>query len=227
MAGTGGRLGQNMGGVRVGSKVLSGSVRADEGVRGNARLTAVAGLVLAAMLLVEGVTVLDVRGMITLHMFLGLMLIPPVLLKSASTVYRFGSYYAGRQGYVERGAPHIVLRLIGPLVVLSSLVLLGTGLWLLLVGHDDTVLTLHQGSFIAWVALMTIHFLGHLREAAVASWQEFRPRRSDPVGRRRSLRLVAVAVSLALGVGLAAGMLSSASGAWQHGDSRFEHRGLR
>jgi hypothetical protein len=175
------------------------------------------------MLLVEGVTVLDVRGMITLHMFLGLMLIPPVLLKSASTVYRMGSYYRGRPAYVDRGAPHIVLRVIGPLVVLSSLALLGTGLWLLLVGHDDAVLTLHQGSFIVWVALMTIHFLGHVKEAAVASWQEFRPRRRDAAGRQRSMRLVAVAVSLALGVGLAAGLMPSASGEWQHGDAHGAH----
>jgi hypothetical protein len=161
--------------------------------------------------------------MITLHMFLGLMLIPPVLLKCGSTVYRFGSYYAGRPAYVERGAPHIVLRAVGPLVVLSSLSLLGTGLWLLLVGHDDAVLTLHQGSFIAWVGLMTIHFLGHIREAVVATWQEFRPRRADAAGRRRSWRLAALVLSLALGVGLAAGLMPSASGEWQHDDRHFEH----
>src|SRR3954470_8011472 len=113
-------------------EVVPPSTTAEAGAEGNSRLTAVAGLLLTALLLVEGVTVLDVRGLITLHLFLGLMLIPPVLLKTATTVYRFGSYYAGREPYVRRGPPHVVLRLIGPVVVVSSLALLGTGLWLLL-----------------------------------------------------------------------------------------------
>lgn len=193
------------------------------GVEGNTRLTAVAGLLLAAMLVVEGVTVLNVRGMITLHMFLGLMLIPPVLLKSASTVYRFGSYYSGRPAYVRRGAPHILLRMIGPLVVLSSLALLGTGVWLQLAGHEDTVLNLHKASFIVWVALMTIHFLGHVKEASVASWREVRPRQADPAARHRSVRLLAVAASLVVGVGLAAALMPSSSGEWQQHDRQFGH----
>jgi hypothetical protein len=37
------------------------------------------------------------------------------------------------------------------------------------------------------------------------------------------MRLVAVAVSLALGVGLAAGLMPSASGEWQRGDSHGAH----
>jgi hypothetical protein len=198
------------------------------GVAGNARLTAVLGLVLTAMLLVEGVTVLDVRGMITLHMFLGLMLIPPVLLKSASTVYRFGSYYVGRDEYVRRGPPHIVLRVLGPLLVLSSLVLLGTGVWLLLAGHQDTVLTLHQGSFIVWVALMTVHFLAHVKDAVLDSWHEVRVRR-DPAGRGRSVRLIAVALSLVLGVGLAAALVPGNGGEWRddRGHHEFDHGFVR
>jgi hypothetical protein len=196
----------------------------EAGVTGNARLTAVAGIVLAAMLLVEGFTVLDVRGMITLHLFLGLMLIPPVLLKCATTIYRAGSYYGGRPAYVQRGAPHIVLRLIGPLVVLSTLALLGTGLWLVLLDrNDDTVLTLHQGSFIAWVALMTVHFLGHLKGAAVDSWHEVRPRRDDPARRRRSWRLLTVGATLVVGVGLAAALMPSSSSPWYQDQHRFEH----
>lgn len=214
--------------VREGVDMPSGGVATapvtdEAGMQGNARLTAVAGLLLAAMLVVEGATVLNVRGMITLHMFLGLMLIPPVLLKCASTVYRFGSYYTGRPAYVRRGAPHILFRMIGPLVVLSSLALLGTGLWLMLVGHDDTVLTLHKASFIVWVALMTIHFLGHVKDAWVASWREVRPPRADAAARHRSVRLLAVAASIVVGVGLAAALMPSSSGEWQHHDRPFGH----
>ncbi len=86
----------------------------DAGVEGNARLTSVVGMSLLAMLAVEGYTVLDVRGMITLHIFLGIMLVGPILLKTATTMYRFVRYYQGKPAYVRKGPPHIVLRVLGP-----------------------------------------------------------------------------------------------------------------
>lgn len=196
------------------------------GVEGNARLTALTGLVLTALLLVEGFTILDVRGLLTLHMFVGLMLIPPVLLKTGTTMYRFGSYYAGRDAYVHRGPPHVVLRMIGPLVVLSTLAVLGTGVWLLVLGHnDDTVLTLHQAAFIGWVALMTLHFLGHAWEALVVGWRDVSRRGADPVRRRSGLRLVVVAASLLIGVGVAAAAMPSSLSGWHRFDDHGFSRG--
>lgn len=201
------------------------STRPQDGVTGNTRLTAVTGLVLTALLLVEGFTVLDVRGLLTLHMFLGLLLIPPVLLKTASTVYRMGSYYRGRAAYVQRGAPHIVLRAIGPLVVLSTLAVLGTGVWLIALGsRSSTVLTLHQGSFIVWLAVTSVHFLGHLREALVDGWREVRPASGDRAARRRGIRLLAVVVSLVVGVGVATAFLPASNSPWYRHDRYFEFR---
>jgi hypothetical protein len=181
----------------------------DQGVEGNSRLTASNGLLLLVMLAVEGVTVLDVRGMLTLHIFLGIMLIPPVLLKTASTCYRFVRYYRGSEPYVRKGPPHVVLRVLGPLVILTSLALLGTGVGLLAVTPDEnsTLLTLHQASFIAWVIVMTIHVLGHIIEAARTSWDEVRAR---PVARGRALRAGAVVVMLLAGVGTAAALMPAA-----------------
>jgi hypothetical protein len=101
------------------------------GVDGNSPLTASTGIVLTVLLLVEGWTVLDVRGYITLHAFIGLVLIGPIALKCATTMYRFTRYYTGQPGYVKRGAPPVLLRLIGPLVILSSVAVLGTGVALL------------------------------------------------------------------------------------------------
>ena len=99
----------------------------DSGVEGNSRLTAATGTLLTLLLLVEGFTILDVRGYITLHAAVGLILIGPVALKTVSTMYRFGRYYTGRAAYVRKGPPNIVLRLAGPLVVLSTLAVLATG----------------------------------------------------------------------------------------------------
>jgi hypothetical protein len=195
------------------------------GAEGNSRLTASTGIVLTVMLLIEGFTILDVRGYISLHTIIGLALIGPLALKSATTLYRFAKYYTGDREYVERGAPPLLLRLIGPLVVLSSIAVIGTGVALLVDhGASDTWLTLHQASFIVWVSLTGVHFLGHIYEAVVVSGRDFRSRRDDPAARRRTVRLALVVASLAVGFGLAAAFTPSAS-SWQlHHD--FGHGGF-
>ena len=57
----------------------------------NARLTAANAAVLLVLLAAEGVTILRVRALLTPHVFIGVVLIPPVLLKMASTSWRFCS----------------------------------------------------------------------------------------------------------------------------------------
>lgn len=199
------------------------SARAEAGAEGNSRLTASTGTLLTLLLLVEGFTVLDVRGYITLHAAVGLILIGPVVLKCASTVFRFYRYYTGAEPYVEKGAPPILLRLLGPVVVLSTLAVLGTGVALLIVkGNSDTWLTLHQGSFIVWVVAMTVHFLGHLIEAARGTADDLRRR----AGRGRATRLLLVGASLVAGVAIAAAFTPSAS-SWQlhrHDHGQYEDR---
>jgi hypothetical protein len=185
------------------------------GAEANSRLTATAGTLLTLLLLVEGFSILDVRGYITLHTAVGLILIGPVLLKCASTMYRFYRYYTGQTAYVEKGPPHIVLRVLGPVVVVSTLAVLGTGVALLAVhGKSDTWLTLHQGSFIVWIAVMTLHFLGHLREAMVGTARELQRANRDPARRGKAVRWVVLALSLVVGVGVAAAFTPSAS-SWQ------------
>jgi hypothetical protein len=195
------------------------------GVEGNARLTALNGVLLVGLLAVEGVTILSVRQLITLHMYLGIVLIGPVLLKTASTVYRFVRYYRGAPAYRRKGPPHPVLRLIGPLVVLTSLAVLGTGVALVAVppSRSDTLLSLHQGSFIAWVVLMTVHVLGHVRDAAAQSWRDLRPVPGDRASRLRALRAGALIVALLAGVGTATAVMPSAT-AWTHRPPHVEDR---
>src|SRR3954471_19347950 len=65
------------------------------GPAGNARLTAWTGLVLLVLFAAELVTLLDVRGLISWHVALGVLLIPPALLKTASVGWRILRYYTG------------------------------------------------------------------------------------------------------------------------------------
>jgi hypothetical protein len=185
------------------------------GVAGNGRLTETTGVLLTLLLLVEGFTILDVRGYLTLHTAVGLVLLGPVGLKCVSTIYRFGRYYTGKPAYVRRGPPHLFLRVIGPLVVLSTLAVLGTGLVLLADrGRNGSWVGLHKASFIVWIAVTGLHFLGHLPSAVVGTVRDLRRVADDPARRGKRLRWAAVTAALLVGVGLAAAFTPAAS-SWQ------------
>jgi len=133
-----------------------------DGAAGNERLTALTGAVLLAGFAVEGVTVLSVRQLLTLHVFLGMLLIGPVVLKIGSTCYRFTRYYTGAPAYVRKGPPAPLLRLLGPFVILTSLAVLGTGVILEIAGPGSGPwLLLHKASFVLWFGVMAIHVLAY------------------------------------------------------------------
>jgi hypothetical protein len=184
------------------------------GVEGNARMTGVLGAVLLLALAVEGVTVPSVREMFTLHVFVGLFVIPVVCLKLATTGYRFFHYYRGTAAYRQKGPPHPVLRISAPVVILATLLLLGSGIVMLAVGpkHSDSWLTVHQASFIVWVAVTTVHVIGHVRETWRLTTAEMRARPPVP---RRGVRTTLVVCSLALGVAIGVASLGWTS-AWSN-----------
>jgi hypothetical protein len=138
-------------------------VRATGGAAGNERLTALTGLVLLIGFAIEGVTILRIGRLLTLHVFLGLLLIGPVVLKIGSTGYRIARYYLHAEPYVRRGPPAWPLRLLGPFVIATSLAVLGTGVVLVAVGAGNGPwLFLHKASFILWLGGMALHVLAHI-----------------------------------------------------------------
>ena len=134
------------------------------GTDGNEKLTAVNGAILIVLLAVIGFTIPQLRQFIWLHLFMGLLLIGPVLLKMASTGYRFVRYYTHDFEYQRKGPPEIVLRLIAPLVVISTVGVFITGIALLIAGPTDRDpwLLLHKVTFIFWIVFTSVHILGHL-----------------------------------------------------------------
>jgi hypothetical protein len=130
------------------------------GVAGNERLTAMTGAVLLVLFAAEGVTILRVHQLLTVHFFVGMLLIGPVALKIASTGYRFVRYYSGAAPYRRKGPPAPFMRLLGPLVMCTSLAVVGTGVALAVVGPGDhRWIFLHKASFVLWFGVMTIHVL--------------------------------------------------------------------
>ena len=134
------------------------------GAEGNERLTAITGAVLLVLLAAEGITILRLGQLLTMHFFIGMLLIGPVALKAGSVTYRFYRYYTGNGPYRRKGPPAPLLRLLGPCVMLLTAGVFGSGIMLALVGPSGRQpwLFLHKASFILWFGAMFIHVLAYL-----------------------------------------------------------------
>jgi len=136
------------------------------GAEGNERLTVMTGAVLVILLAVEGYTILRIGRLLTLHVFLGMLLLGPVTLKAGSVIYRFARYYSGSEPYRRKGPPAPLQRLLGPIIMLLTACVFGSGIMLAVTGPSNGPpsgwLMLHRLSFIFWFFAMTIHVLAYV-----------------------------------------------------------------
>jgi hypothetical protein len=186
------------------------------GSAGNQQLTAVVAAVLLLLLAIEGATLLQLTSLLTVHAFVGMLLIPVLALKVASTGWRFLRYYRHAEEYVRHGPPHVVLRtLVAPVIVLSTLVLFATGVALLVLGQTHgTIVGLHKASFIVWVGATVLHVLAHAPKL--------------PRLLRARVPGTSIRVALVTGAVLAGGVLATATlpGADHLQDRASAHMGL-
>ena len=131
------------------------------GSEANEQLTALVATLLVVLLAIEGATLLRITSLLTVHAFVGMLLIPVVVLKLASTGWRMLRYYLRAEEYVRRGPPHVVLRmLVAPVVVASTVVVFATGVALLALDRTQgTIVGLHKASFVVWVVAVGLHVL--------------------------------------------------------------------
>ena len=209
-------------------------LRGTGGPAGNARLTAWTGLVLLGLILAELVSLVSIRQLISWHIVVGVLLVPPALLKTASTGWRIVRYYvtggAAHDAYLHAGPPPLLLRLLGPFVVLSTLAVLASGLALIPLGPDSTrsalatvlgwridALTIHQACFVVWGVITGVHVLARTVPAVVVVAGRRRPRRVDGEG----ARLTTLVLALVAGV-VAAVFVLGVADAWTSGDFHRE-----
>jgi hypothetical protein len=183
------------------------------GLEGNEILTSATAVVLTVLLIAEGVTIVRMRGLVTAHMFIGLVLIPPVVLKLASTGYRFVRYYTGSRAYRAKGPPLLALRLLAPVLIATTLAVFVSGVLLLSAGHkSDTLLMIHQVSFIVWGIVFAVHFLAYLPRMVRSLRADWGAARREAVP-GAGLRGLLLAATLGGGAALALSLLP-AMDAW-------------
>jgi hypothetical protein len=191
---------------------------------GNERLTAAVGLLVIVPVLVEIATILlGVHTFMSLHVFVGLALIPVVVLKLASTGWRFARYYTRNRAYFEEGPPQIAMRLLAPLFVAATVVLFGSGVAMgLLHGHALQIArTLHGPASVIWLALLGLHVLVYLARAVRSTAGDVLPARRVPV-RGTTARAWAVGVAVVCGAVLGVALVP-AQHRWV--DLRRDHHG--
>ena len=182
------------------------------GPDGNRRLTALLGALLLVGTLAELATLmLGLRRTLPVHVFVGAVLTPIVALKLASTGWRMIRYYTRSPAYRADGPPRPLLRAIAPLVVGSTVALLGSGVGLIFAGpHAQFFRAVHSASFTLFLLVVGVHAIAHLpklRRFAFADWASGRRARGHVV------RSGAVAFGLVLGGAFAVAIVQSA-GPW-------------
>ena len=214
-------------GVALRSKRTRAGAITGGGTTGNERLTAASGAVLLVLLAALGVTIIRIGQLLWLHLFLGMLLIGPLALKLASTGYRFIRYYSGSVAYRRKGPPHALLRAMGPVVVLSTLIVLASGVALLFAGPSSrgTLLLIHKLTFFVWLAFVGLHVLVHLPSILPALRSDYGPTAglsSDVSG--RTGRTLALAGALVGGLVLAV-LVIPEFGPWLHASGHLHHHG--
>jgi hypothetical protein len=177
-------------------------------VFGNRALTSWAGL-----LLLPGLAVVTLSGLVfgnfwQLHYIAGLSLIPLLLVKLGTTSYRALSYYARRAVYRAAGAPEWAGRLLAPALIVSTIIAMGTGIWMWS-QHSEAQpwAKLHVLSVLAMGACVGLHLLLRTPISLQAVARDGVAALRHKVPRIR-IALVGIALAIGLIVGLAGGARS-------------------
>ena len=185
--------------VRPSGQTQTSGGNADDrfAVVGNERLTALAGAVLLVLILVELVSSASLRALLPIHIFVGVLMVGPLAVKLGSTGYRFLRYYTRSPAFVRRGPPRLSLRVLAPLLIVTTLVVIGSGIGLVVTGPTQAgpLLPMHNLSVLVWLPMIAIHVFAYI-------WRT--PRLVADDWRKPSGRSLAPGRGLRLGVNLGA-----------------------
>ena len=191
---------------------------------GNERLTAAVGTILVALTLVElGTLVFGLQTFLHWHVFVGLVLLPPIAVKLATTGWRFARYYTRNEAYRSKGAPQLFMRLLAPLLIVLTVLLFGSGVVMGLV-HGQVLQVarqIHGPAAFLWTVTLGIHVLVYGPKALRTVAGDVRARTRRQVA---DVRLRAYVVVLAVATGLIVGAATlPIQHDWLHLPAGHEH----
>jgi hypothetical protein len=133
----------------------------------NKRITAIAGTVLFVLIIAELVITANLDGLRSEHIFVGVLLAGPLVVKICSTGYRFFRYYTKSPEFVRSGPPNILLRVLAPFLVVMTILVFISGFGLAFGGHayEGLFHKVHTVSVTLWLPLLGVHIYAYIRKA--------------------------------------------------------------
>ncbi|MDQ0189785.1 hypothetical protein JI721_03880 [Alicyclobacillus cycloheptanicus] len=182
----------------------------------NERVTALAGAILFVLILIELVITANLHSLISVHVFVGVLLSGPLVVKMSSVGYRFFGYYMGSPAFVQKGAPNIWLRLLSPILVIMTILVFVSGFGLAIVGptHMGLWFKIHAASVALWLPLIAVHIYAHIKRVPGLIASDWRRQFGNQVSGRAG-RLGINVIGLAAGA-VAALMMIPVSAPWRH-----------
>jgi hypothetical protein len=181
-----------------------------------ARGVAIGGVALLVLCTLEVLTALDLRVAIAWHILIGIVLIPLLVLKLALATWRFASFYRASSPAHVHSAPWLPLRILAPLLVVVTVLVVLSGVELTFAGpasFSDTFLA--PAHFLLagiWLVLLFIHTLAYAKRSVRSTRLDL----GGAVALRRGplLRTGVVVGAIVLGVAASTIALAKAD-AWQ------------
>ncbi|MDQ4502519.1 hypothetical protein [Sinomonas sp. ASV322] len=186
------------------------------GVAGNERLTALAGSILLVLFAAEIITIVLLRELMLWHFVVGVLLVGPVAVKTASTGWRFLRYYMRDAAYRRKGPPLLLMRVLSPILILATFTVIGSGIALAITGPaPDVLLKMHVVSFLVWLVLVIAHVVAYGARAVTSVREDWRRRTAgvprEPAGRGARLAVNTAAFACAI---LPAALIAPTAAAW-------------
>lgn len=182
----------------------------------NERLTGIAGTILFILIVSQLVITANLHSLLSVHIFVGILLSGPLLIKMCSTGFKFLLYYAGNPAFVKHGAPNIWLRLLAPFLVMMTILVFISGFALTFVGpnHMGIFFTIHAASVALWIPLVIVHIYAHIKRATRITLSDLREKARLRV-KGRNARLGTNVAGLVMGA-IAAVLMLPFSAPWDH-----------
>ena len=93
-------------------------------------------MILLVLVAIEGLTLVSCVRYLPAHVFVGMLLIPPIALKLGRSVIASPATTQRDRAYVLAGPPQLLLRALGPFVIAATIALFGSGVAMLAVGTE-------------------------------------------------------------------------------------------
>ncbi|WP_437771249.1 hypothetical protein [Arthrobacter sp. KNU40] len=142
------------------------------------------------------------------------------MAKTASTGWRFIRYYTRDPAYCRKGPPRLLLGVMAPILVASTLALIGSGIALAVTGPaPEFLVRVHVVSFLFWLATIAVHVFAYVRRVPQLIAEDWRRRtdrqkrgKPEPLGRRMR---VAVNIAVLVLAAFAAVLLLPTAAPWE------------